>query len=73
LPTPCDQLRVTITEPDANGEIAVTAYSVSDPGTMCIQTLAPFTTFIPMENLPTGRYTITINGERPTEVEITHP
>ena len=34
LPTPCHQLRVITSEPDAEGHIQIQAYSVSDPETI---------------------------------------
>jgi hypothetical protein len=72
LPTPCNQLRLTVSDkPDENGNIDVVAYSVSDPGVMCIQVLQPFATFVPLTDLPAGQYTISINeGEQTVEMTI---
>ena len=71
LPTPCHQLRVTVSEPDQAGNIQVMAYSLVDPNAMCIQVLEPFATFVPMENLPAGQYTVTVNdGEQTLELTI---
>jgi hypothetical protein len=65
LPTPCNQLRVTVAEPDKDRNIEVVAYSVIDPDVMCIQVLEPFAAFIPLTDLPAGQYNIIINdGEQ---------
>lgn len=47
LPTPCHELRVKLPEkPGAGGELAVEAYSVFDPRSICAQMLRPFTVSI---------------------------
>jgi hypothetical protein len=72
LPTPCNQLRLAVSEPDKDGKIEIAAYTVSDPDVMCIQVLQPFATFVPMKDLPAGQYTISINENEQT-VEMTMP
>jgi hypothetical protein len=69
LPTPCHQLRVEVSEPDAKNQIRVQAYSVVDPNKMCIQVLEPFEENIPLGSLPTGQYTVTVNGEPVSQIE----
>lgn len=69
LPTPCHQLRVEVGEPDAQNQIQVQVYSVVDPNLMCIQVLEPFEENIPLGSLPTGQYTVLVNGERSGQIE----
>ena len=69
LPTPCHQLRVEVSEPDAQNQIQVQVYSVVDPNKMCIQVLEPFEENIPLGSLPTGQYTVTVNGEQAGQIE----
>ncbi len=63
LPTPCHQLRVTTSVPDAQNRIQVSAYSVVDPGQACTQVLQPFQAQIPLGSFPAGSYTVWVNGE----------
>lgn len=62
LPNPCYKLRVELPDPTyANNEIKLTVYSLRDKGAICIQSLAPFQTEIPLTNIRGGDYTVTIN------------
>lgn len=63
LPTPCHQLRVDVSPPDAQNKVMVNVYSVADPEVMCIQVLEPFDTNISLGSFPAGRYTLWVNGE----------
>lgn len=63
LPTPCDQLRVKINDPDEGNRIFVEIYSVSDPDKMCIQVLEPFDTTISLGSFTPGHYEVYLNGE----------
>lgn len=63
LPTPCNQLRVDVKEPDAENQIRVDAYSVSDPDRACVQVLAPVDEQIELGTFPSGHYTVWVNGE----------
>lgn len=70
LPTPCHKLRSNVQPPDKNGQINVNVFSVSDPDSMCIQVLEPFTLTVPLEipgldasALEGGEYTVLLNGE----------
>lgn len=66
LPTPCNQLRVRVGEPDAQGGIAVDIYSVVDPSVSCTQVLQPFEVNVPLGSFPTGHYKLIINdGQGP--------
>ena len=68
LPTPCNMLRVKVGEPDANGQIAVEAYSVIDNSMACIQVLSPFTANIPLGSFADATYTVVLNGETVGEI-----
>jgi hypothetical protein len=63
LPTPCHQLRVVVSEPDAENQIMVDAYTVVDPNMMCIQVLKSFSETIELGTFPAGHYTVWVNGE----------
>jgi hypothetical protein len=65
LPTPCNELRYTIEQPDEENRIYVEVYSVIDPGIMCTQVLDPFAVNIslPVQDLPEGTYSVYVNGE----------
>jgi hypothetical protein len=62
LPTPCHQLRVAISPPDAENVIAVAVYSLVDPNMICIQVLQSFTENINLGSFPPGKYTVQIDG-----------
>jgi hypothetical protein len=62
LPDPCHKLRVELDDPTfANNKIKLSIYSLRDKGAICIQSLAPFQTEIPLTNIRGGDYTVTIN------------
>jgi hypothetical protein len=65
LPTPCNELRYAIDQPDEENRIYVEVYSVIDPGIMCTQVLDPFAVNIslPVQDLPDGTYSVYVNGE----------
>ena len=63
LPTPCHQLKVEVSEPDADNIIVVDAYSLVDPNEMCIQVLKAFDETIPLGSYGDGTYTVVLNGE----------
>jgi len=63
LPTPCHQLRVITSKPDADGHIQIQAYSVSDPGKMCTQVLKPFEAEVPLGDYTEGNFTYSVNDE----------
>ncbi|MCQ3938530.1 MAG: hypothetical protein DPW18_15995 [Chloroflexi bacterium] len=69
LPTPCHALRVAVSPPDAQNQVMVDVYSVSDPATVCAQVLSPFEVNIPLGSFPTGTYTLWINGEKAAEFQ----
>lgn len=63
LPTPCNQLRVSVSAPDQENKIMVDVYSLSDPNQVCTQVLEPFEESIDLRTFPTGHYTVLVNGE----------
>lgn len=65
LPTPCHQFRADVAAPNAQNQIHVTAYSLSDPSLMCAQMLEPFdeNVAIPMAGAADGSYSVYLNGE----------
>ncbi|MHB8779276.1 MAG: hypothetical protein ACYC6R_16190 [Anaerolineales bacterium] len=69
LPTPCHQLRVSVSPTDADNKVIVNIYSVSNPDEMCAQVLEPFEVNFPLGSFPAGRYTLWVNGEMVTEFQ----
>jgi hypothetical protein len=63
LPTPCNELRVQMGEPDEKNNIQVEAYSVVDPNMMCTQVLKPFRASFDLGTFPGGHYSVYVNGE----------
>lgn len=63
LPTPCHELRVVVSEPDAENKINVEAYTVTDPDMVCTQVLSSFQQQIELGSFPAGHYTVWVNGE----------
>jgi hypothetical protein len=63
LPTPCNELRVKLNDPDTNNRIYIEIYSVSNPDTMFVQVLQPFDTNISLGSFSPGHYKVYLNGE----------
>jgi len=63
LPTPCNQLRVVVSAPDAQGQIQVEVYSVTDPNELCVQVLAPFAAVVPLPAYIAGETSVVVNGQ----------
>lgn len=64
LPTPCHQLRVEVSAPDAQNRIQVEAYSLVDPNAICAQVLKAFEASVRLGSYPAGHYTVWLNGRR---------
>ncbi len=64
LPTPCHELRILVNPPDDTDQIHVVVYSVADPTTVCVQVLEPFDISIPLSNIPSGQFTVFVNGRK---------
>ena len=62
LPTPCHELRIHIPEPDAEGNIMVEIYSLTEPDIICEQVLRAFNETIILGVYPRGSYLVWING-----------
>ena len=62
LPTPCHELRVHIPEPDAEGNIMIEVYSLTDSEILCEQVLRAFNETIVLGTYPRGNYLVWING-----------
>jgi hypothetical protein len=69
LPTPCHELRISISAPDPGNRIAMEVYSVTNPGQACISILESFEANIPLGSFATGRYSLWINGEKFSEFD----
>lgn len=70
LPTPCHQLRVAVGQPNAQNQLAVEVYGLSQPGRMCQQVLKGFEVTVPLGPMPaSGRYTVIVNGELTREFD----
>lgn len=69
LPTPCHQLRVSVSPPDTDHKVIVDVYSISNPDEMCAQALEPFEVNFPLGSFPAGGYTLWVNGEMVTEFQ----
>ena len=64
LPTPCNQFRAVVAEPNQKNEIHVEVYSEVPQDKACIQVLEPFeeNVSIPMDGQPDGAYSVWVNG-----------
>mgnify|MGYP005842853309 CR=1 FL=1 len=69
LPTPCHQLRVVVSQPDAEERLNVEVYSVVDPNQVCIQVVEPFEANVPIGSYTSGEYIVLVNGEQVGEVK----
>lgn len=69
LPTPCNQLRVSVNTPDAENKVLVDVYSVTNPEKICTQVIEPFDVNIPLGSFPAGRYSLWVNGEMVAEFQ----
>jgi len=67
LPTPCHELRATVSKPDNQNRIMVELYSLVDPGLACIQVLDPFDVKVSLGSFTKGAYTVWVNGENVEE------
>ena len=70
LPTPCHKLRVKVNPPDANKQIQVEVYSLADPAEICIQVLEAFQVSVPLKNLASGTYQVSVNQEPVGELKV---
>lgn len=62
-PTPCHQIRAVIGEIDeTHSTIAIEVYAVVDAEAICAQVIEDFEINLPLGSLPSGQYTLTVNG-----------
>lgn len=61
LPSPCHQLRVQVSGPDAQNQIQLDVYSLADPNAVCVAMTQPFDEGISLGSFPTGKYTVWVN------------
>jgi hypothetical protein len=70
--TPCHQLRVEVTAPDAQKRINVSAYGLAPKDTPC--TLVPLATPLPasleLGSFPAGHYSVSLNGNAVGEFDM---
>jgi len=64
LPTPCHKLRIQALPANEKNQIDIEMYSVVNPDEVCAQVLVPFQVQIPLGSYSTGKYTVTVNGEK---------
>lgn len=70
LPTPCHELRATVSEPDKENNIYVELFSLTDPNMACIQMLEQFEASIPLGSYSSGSYTVFLNGDKVGEINL---
>ena len=65
-PTPCYQLRVEISGPDSENQIALKAYAVTEKDKACtLMALAtPLQTSLDLGSFPRGHYVVLLNGNQ---------
>jgi hypothetical protein len=70
-PTPCYQLRVETSQPDAQNRIYVSAYAVAERDKPCaLMALAtPLQADLNLGTFSTGRYSVWLNGEKVGEFD----
>ena len=70
-PTPCDQFRVVVNQPDANKQIDIKVYSLMKRDQVCnlMATLNPTEAIINLVNLPAGHYIVMVNGINSAEFD----
>ena len=70
LPTPCHKLQVDVSKPDAQNRISVDVNTTVDPHVMCPQVIKPFETAYPLGALPSGSYTVLVNGKQVGQAQV---
>ncbi len=72
LPTPCYQLRASISQPDSQNSIQLEIYAVTPKDKSCtlMALSTPQETSISLESLPAGHYSAWINGQQVGEFDV---
>ena len=70
-PTPCNQLRVEIAQPDSKNRIDITAYVVAEKDKPCaLMALAtPLQASLNLGSFPSGHYSLWLNGVKVDEFD----
>lgn len=70
-PTPCNQLRVEMSGPDAQNRIDVTAYSVAEKNRPCalMALSTPVQANLNLGSFPSGHYSVWLNGVKVDEFD----
>jgi hypothetical protein len=63
-PTPCNNLRVEVSRPDARSRISVHAYAVAEKDKPCslMALRTPLQASLNLGSFPTGHYSVWLNG-----------
>lgn len=69
LPTPCHQLRIAVSPPDAENKVNIEVYSIADPDQTCVQVLAPFEVNYALGSFPSGTYSLWVNDIKVTDFQ----
>lgn len=71
LPTPCYRLRVSISQPDSQNRIQLEIYGLAPRDKPCtlMALLTPQETNIYLGSIPTGHYSVWVNGEQGGEFD----
>jgi hypothetical protein len=71
LPTPCYQLRVSITQPDSQNSIQLSIYAVAPKDKPCnlMALLTPQETNISLGSFPAGHYNVLVNVQQAGEFD----
>lgn len=65
---PCAYVRARSSEPGADGRIDIEVYALIDPLILCAAVTDEFEINFPLGSLPSGEYTVFINGEQVGEI-----
>jgi hypothetical protein len=70
-PTPCFQLRVEVSQPDAQNQINVTAYAVTEKDKACalMALSTPLQASLNLGSYPQGHYSVSVNGTKAGEFD----
>jgi hypothetical protein len=69
LPTPCNELHVEVSPPNAENKIMVDVYSTAPTDTMCAEVLQPFEENFPLGSFAAGHYTLWVNDQQVAEFD----
>jgi hypothetical protein len=70
MPDPCHQLRIVLSDPDAQNKINLEVYTVYASGGNCITVTQPFHVRFPLASYSNGHYSVYVNGELLGEFDV---